>query len=248
MGLRALLAACLLALAVPVGATAQEAPARVQSPILTIDVDRLLGETRFGQRLQDDLRERTEALAAENERLRAELTAEERSLTERRPTMEVDAFRSEADAFDVRVQRIRAEQDAKQQALEASVEEGRQEFLTTVTPVLGRLMIERGAAVILQRRDVFLSASAIDVTEAAIAAINAQLGDGTGGPSEGPAPLPEAPAAEPEPPAPSPAEPEPAPEVPALPAPAPQPSEPGLSPADGPAAPGETAPVAPGGG
>jgi Skp family chaperone for outer membrane proteins len=195
MGLRALLLPLLLAFG-PLGAAAQDAPApraQVQSPILTIDADRLLAETRFGQRLSSDLRERTEALAAENERLRAELTAEERSLTERRPEMEVEAFRAEADAFDERVQRIRAEQDAKQQALEASVEEGQQRFLTAVTPVLGRLMIESGAVIILERRDAFLSASSIDVTEEAIAAIDAQLGDGTrsGSAAEEPLPAPE---------------------------------------------------------
>jgi hypothetical protein len=92
--------------------------------------------------------------------------------------MEIEAFRAEADAFDQRVQRIRTDQDAKQSALEADVEEGRQEFLNAVTPVLGRLMIETGGAVILERRDVFLSASLIDVTEEAIAAIDAQLGNG----------------------------------------------------------------------
>jgi Skp family chaperone for outer membrane proteins len=181
MRLGALILPALLVLA-PLGAAAQEAgpaPGQVQSPVLTIDVERLLAETRFGQRVAEDLRARTEALAAENERLRIELTEEERSLTERRPTMEVEAFRAEADAFDARVQRIRAEQDAKQAALAASIEEDRRTFLNAVQPVLGRLMIESGAAVILERRDVFLSASLVDVTEEAISAIDAELGDGS---------------------------------------------------------------------
>lgn len=178
----------------PLGAWAQQEarPAdQVQSPILTIDVERLLAETRFGQRVAEDLNARTEALAAENERLRIELTEEERSLTERRPTMEVEAFRAEADAFDARVQRIRAEQDAKQEALAASIEQDRRTFLNAVQPVLGRLMIESGAAVILERRDVFMSASLVDVTEEAIDAIDAELGDGSslsgpGAPEEAP--------------------------------------------------------------
>lgn len=179
MGLRALILPLILTLA-PLGAGAQEpsGPAQIQSPILTIDVDRLLAGTLYGRRMAEELRARTEALAAENERLRLELTGEEQSLTDRRPTMEVEDFRAEADAFDARVQRIRQEQDAKQQALEATVEEGRQRFLNDVTPVLGGLMIESGAAVILERRDVFLSASLVDITEEAIRAIDARLGDG----------------------------------------------------------------------
>jgi hypothetical protein len=40
-------------------------------------------------------------------------------------------------------------------------------------------MIDSGAAVILQRRDVFLSASLVDITDEAIAAIDTELGEGT---------------------------------------------------------------------
>lgn len=151
---------------------------QVQSPVLTLNVDRLLAETAYGQRLSADILERGERLDAENERIADELTAEERSLTERRPGMDADAFRAEADAFDQKVQRIRDEQDAKQRALEAAVAEGREAFLEVARPVLGELMRESGAAVIIERRDVFLSASLVDVTDEAVAAIDAAIGDG----------------------------------------------------------------------
>lgn len=180
MSVRALILLLLLSLA-PRPAAAQEPLARgqIQSPVLTIDAERLLAETRFGRRLAEDIRERAEALAAENERLQRELTEEERSLTERRPSMEMEEFRAEADAFDQRVQGIRADQDAKQSALEAELEEGRRGFLNAVTPVLGGLMIDLGAAVIMERRDVFLSASLVDITDEAVVEIDAQLGDGS---------------------------------------------------------------------
>ena len=178
MRLCALAAALLLGLASgPALAQDDLSMGQVRSPILTIDVDRLLAETDFGQRLGEDLNQQREALAAENRRIEAELTAEERGLTERRPSMEVEAFRAEAEAFDAKVQSIRTEQDAKEQALTHSVEQGRTEFLNAVTPVLAGLMIDSGAAVILQRRDVFLSASLVDITDEAIAAINAEFVD-----------------------------------------------------------------------
>lgn len=202
---RALLVSACLALPAGTGAAQEGLPlGQVQSPILTIDADRLIEGSLYGQRIAEDLGRRTEALAAENERLAQELQAEERSLTERRPLMEVEAFRAEAEAFDQRVQRIRAEQDAKQAALEDAVEQGRQVFLNAVSPVLARLMVESGAAVILERREVFLSAGLIDVTDEAIAAVDEALGDGRElvepgaapeAPGPAPAPQPSEPAA-----------------------------------------------------
>lgn len=184
MRVRGWMAALVLALA-PVVAPAQEdlSMGQVRSPVLTIDSDRLLAETQYGRSLNEELRLRTEALAAENERLRVQLTEEERRLTELRPTLEVDAFRAEAEAFDQRVQGIRAEQDAKERELEAAVSQLRGEFLNTVTPVLAQLMIDSGAAVLLERRQVILSAGLVEITDEAIAAIDAQVGTGEGAPA-----------------------------------------------------------------
>lgn len=151
----------------------------VQSPVLTIDPDRLFAETVFGQRVTSDINGDAAALDVENQRIQEQLTAEERSLTERRPTMAVEDFRIEADAFDQKVQTIREEQDAKERALQAAVTEGRNRFLAAATPILAQLMIDSGAAVILDRRSVFLGVGAVDITDAAIAAIDAALGDGT---------------------------------------------------------------------
>jgi Skp family chaperone for outer membrane proteins len=151
----------------------------VQSPVLTIDPDRLFAESLFGKRVAADLRVEAEALDAENQRIETELTEEERDLTLRRPTMPVEDFRIEAEAFDVKVQGIRDVQDAKERSLQEAVSERRATFLEAVTPLLAQIMRESNAAVILDRRSVFLGAGVVDITDRAIAAVNAQLGDGT---------------------------------------------------------------------
>ncbi|MGZ9812367.1 OmpH family outer membrane protein [Pseudoroseicyclus sp. H15] len=182
-----------LALGLPVGTVlAQGQPGgagfntgQVVSPLLTIDPDTLFAGTLYGQRINDELVQATEDLATENRAIEAQLTEEEQSLTRRRPTMEPDAFRAEAQAFDQRVQQIRAEQDAKERALQQIVAQGRDAFVRDASPVLGRMMLERGASVILDRRNVFLAVNALDITEDAIDAIDAALGDGS---EEGAAP------------------------------------------------------------
>ena len=158
---------------------AQDLPiGQVVSPVLVIDTDRVFTDSLFGQRIAATVLADSEALVAENRRIEAALTEEERSLTLRRPTMPVADFRAEADAFDERVQGIRSAQDAKQRSLQDGITTGREQFLQAVRPVLGQLMQEAGAAVILDRRTVFLAIGSIDITDLAIARIDAALGDG----------------------------------------------------------------------
>jgi Skp family chaperone for outer membrane proteins len=161
---------------------------QVRSPVLIIDTERVFTESKFGQRVAADVQRDSEALVAENRRIEAALTEEERSLTLRRPTMAVTDFRAEADAFDARVQGIRQAQDAKQRALQDGIVTGRDQFLQAATPILVQLMQDSGAAVILDRRSVFLGVGAIDITDQAIARINAEIGDGSALPAPVPPP------------------------------------------------------------
>jgi len=150
----------------------------LRSPVLLIDPERLFQESLFGQRVLDELRTESEALAAENRRIEADLTEEERSLTERRPTMEAEAFRQAADAFDAKVQDIRRAQDAKEKALQNAVNEGREAFFAAAQNIIGQLMVDAGSVVVLDRRSVFLSVGAIDITDSALETVNATLGSG----------------------------------------------------------------------
>ena len=93
--------------------------------------------------------------------------------------MDPSDFRIEADAFDAKVQAVRQGQDEKEQALQTSLTRGRDEFLSAVQTVLAEIMISRGAVVIVDRRNIVMQADLIDITEAAIAAIDQRLRDGT---------------------------------------------------------------------
>ena len=180
--LRAVLVA--LACGVPACAAAQTEPAaeaQVAAPaVLTIDVDRLFAQSQFGERLVREYTQEREDLATENRRIADALREEELDLAARRPSMNPDVFRAEADAFDEKAQAIRRAQDAKERALETLLTDGRDQFVEVTRPFLGDLMVERGAVAILDRRSVLLSLGRVDVTDEAIARINAAIGDGSG--------------------------------------------------------------------
>jgi Skp family chaperone for outer membrane proteins len=185
-----------LALAVTPVAAQQAQPGgelslgQVRSPVLTIDPERLYAESLFGQRVAAEIRTDAEALDRENQRIEQALTEEERGLTLRRPTMAVEEFRAAAEDFDSRVQAIREAQDAKERSLQQAVSQGQADFLEAATPILAEIMLDAGAAVILDRRSVFLGVGAVDITDRAIEAVNTRIGDGTAPPVEEPADAP----------------------------------------------------------
>ncbi len=189
-------------------ASGQEA-LQFPSPILTLDQEALYNGSLAAERISEEIERRGDELAAENREIEARLVAEELELTEMRPTMDPEAFGQLADAFDEKVQRLRAEQDAKTRELQRLRDRERQTFLRRISPILGEIVRERGAVVVLDRRSVFLSAESIDITQEAIDRINAAFEEGEALPGpdapepEPPAPVPTAPGDPGQPPSPA---------------------------------------------
>lgn len=153
---------------------------QIAPTILTVDIDRLFAQSMFGERIAQTYTETRVELNAENRRIADALREEELSLAARRAEMVPAVFLSEAEAFDEKAQGIRRAQDAKESALEDTLTQGRAQFVEVSRPILGQLMVDRGAYAILDRRSVALSLGSIDITDEAIARINEAIGDGTG--------------------------------------------------------------------
>lgn len=169
--------------ALPPGQTAV-----VPSPLVTISPDRLFSGTVYGKAVQARAEAATAALQAENRRIEADLATEEKSLTAQRPKLAPADFRVLADAFDAKVEAIRNAQDAKSQDLTRKNDAERKRFFETAIPVLGQLMTDLGAVAMLDKSVVVLSFDRIDITDKAIARIDAVLGDGSAQPAAPPAP------------------------------------------------------------
>jgi Skp family chaperone for outer membrane proteins len=152
---------------------------QIAPSIVTVDVDSLFTQSQFGRRIGQLYTEGREALALENRRIAGALRDEELTLAQQRPDMEPDVFLAEAEAFNDKAQGIRRAQDAKERDLEETLTNGRDQFLEAARPILGQLMVDRGAFAILDRRSVLLSLGSIDVTEAALERIDAAMGDGS---------------------------------------------------------------------
>lgn len=171
----------LLVLSAPVSAQQDSGLSNVgvvQSLVLTIAPERLYNESAFGKRIAREIEAEGAEIAAENRRIEADLTAEEKELTEIRDDLTTGDFRARAAAFDEKVQRLRREQDEKARALGQKADDARRALLTAAQPLLTQLMIDSGAVAVLDRRAVLLSVDSVDITDQAILRVDAQFGDG----------------------------------------------------------------------
>jgi Skp family chaperone for outer membrane proteins len=169
------LRACILAFAFALGqpTTAQD----VSATLLTLDQDRLFLESDFGKAVIEKDRAATAELEQENRLIEAGLVAEEQALTEARATLSAEEFTAKAEAFDAKVEQIRSEQDGKARKLTEGRDKDRQAFLQLAAPVLGELLRDKQAAVVLDKKLVILSLSSVDITDEAIARVNAALAE-----------------------------------------------------------------------
>lgn len=163
---------------------AQDSPNNTPpSSILTIDQEALFANSLWGKRVQDELSKASHDLQTENRKIEAELTAEEKSLTDQRPTMAAEQFRKLADDFDARVTGIRAAQDNKARDLSRLEDDERKAFAEAAFPIIGEIMVSRGAVAVLDKRAILLSIKAIDATAEVLKRVDAKLGSGPASPA-----------------------------------------------------------------
>lgn len=160
----------------------QAPPRAMPSGVLVLNQERLLAQSQYGQRIQRELEAASQALSQENREIEAQLTSEELRLTEQRPTMPPAEFRVLADEFDDRVEAIRSAQEAKNRSLQSQAEAAQARFFELSFPVLLDIVQGRGAAVLMDNRAVLLSAEGVDITDAALAGIDAAIGEGGAAP------------------------------------------------------------------
>ena len=175
---RAILAAALFCLGSAPSLAVSQDVGIVQSGILVVDPERLFEDSDLGRKMLSAHQAEREALAAENQTLAAELEAEEQRLTDIRADTSPEEFRDLADAFDERVQQIRADSERRVRDLERKRERMPVEFLNQVDQIILDIMRASGGVVLLDQRSVILRAEAVDITDRAIARINEEFGDG----------------------------------------------------------------------
>lgn len=145
------------------------APPHGSAAILILDFERFYASSAFSRRVNEEISAETVAIQAENDRIVAELLAEEKELTVLRGSLSADAFQDMAEAFDQKVTTLRAEPLEKERDLIRRQTEAQRVFLQAAQPILQKILAETGAAAIVDRRNTIMHISAFDITNLAIA-------------------------------------------------------------------------------
>jgi len=144
----------------------------------TLNEARLFAGSRFGQAMIQRFETAQLALAAENREIEAALTAREQELTRQRKVLSPEEFRRLADQFNAEVESYRRSQADKERALYLEHDADRRRFSVTSNDVLTRLMRDRGLYAIIAEDAIIIAFRGIDVTDALIARMDAEVGDG----------------------------------------------------------------------
>ncbi|MEX0970918.1 MAG: OmpH family outer membrane protein [Paracoccaceae bacterium] len=140
--------------------------------ILFINQERMLIESTLGRAILVLESEERAVLTAASEAIADELAAEETELTELRKTATPEDFRIRAEAFNLRVERVRAEQLEKDRAQTQRNEDRRRAFFGIAAQVLGDIMVQNRASAIMDRRSVLLFNTSLDITDLAVSRLD----------------------------------------------------------------------------
>ncbi|MEL6316059.1 MAG: OmpH family outer membrane protein [Pseudomonadota bacterium] len=167
-------AAALLAVAAAAGAHAQDAAAPA---VLVVNIDRVLKVSSAGASIQRQAEEMRDSFQRNLKEREDALLSEERSLAEVRESLDRDTFETRARAFEENVRKLRRDRREIGEGVQRAFFRATAELKRRLQPVLIEIMNERKAGVMLDTREVLLSATALDVTEEAIAKLDAVVGD-----------------------------------------------------------------------
>ena len=145
------------------------------SKMLFVNQNKLYSESIFGKGLEALFKEESSKLAVQNKKLTKKLQLEEQILTETRETISPKDFKSLAEEFNFRVEKVRREQKEKASLLKARLEQERKHFFKIVYPILLKFVADNGAYGILDSTVFIVANESLDITDRLINIINKEI-------------------------------------------------------------------------
>ena len=143
------------------------------SGVLIVSMDRILRESAAGSSVQEQAEALREGLRGALDDRRKQLRDEERELAQLRASLEREAFDERVADFETKVRELRRDEQRDSGRLQRAVGLARAQLREQLAGILVQLMTERGAGVMIDKKQVLVSANGLDVTDEAIKRLDA---------------------------------------------------------------------------
>jgi Skp family chaperone for outer membrane proteins len=199
----ALAALAVLAVAVDARGQRREAPDAVPAApdppiVIVVDFQSVVRNSAAARSIQDQINDLRRGYQQEFGRIEEELRAAETELTEARGTLSQEDFIDRRRAFEERVVEAQRAAQARRAALDEALNRAMDEVRQALVEVIAEIARESGADLVIDRAQVVLVDSGLEVSEEALAELDARLPDVEVMPPPPPSPSP--PSALPSPP------------------------------------------------
>jgi Skp family chaperone for outer membrane proteins len=166
--------AALFAAAAPAAAYAQ-APA--QGAVLVVDVNRVLTESAAGQSLQTQLKPQLDQAQARQQQLQQQFRTEQENLERAAAAKSVapETLQQQARDLQQRAATAETELQGRGQALQNAQNQGLQQIVNAMNPVVSTLLKERNAQIVLNRNATLQTIAGVDITNDVITRLNQSL-------------------------------------------------------------------------
>ena len=142
--------------------------------IVVVTVERILRESQIGRELRQAEQSLATRLQARVDAAKAALEAEEVELTKLRVDLTGEEFEERATEFDRRIRLVRREAQERANVLQRAFQEARAALVAALPPVLEKLRVESGAAIVVSADQVLAARPGIDLTGRAIELLDAE--------------------------------------------------------------------------
>ncbi|MEM9726130.1 MAG: OmpH family outer membrane protein, partial [Pseudomonadota bacterium] len=152
----------------PRPAIGRQSGAVARSDVLVVNMERIRRNAAAARSLESQADGIRAALRREFERRRDALSEEEKALAALQKSLEPDAFEARAARFEQQVRVLKLDRRRQGQALQLALRTASEQMDLALQPILAEIMAEREATIMIDNRNVVLSATALDVTQIAI--------------------------------------------------------------------------------
>jgi Skp family chaperone for outer membrane proteins len=158
------------------------APAAAQAPstgdgtvIIVVDLQRILREATAVQALQLQLGDAREAFQTEIRQREEELRRLDQELARERPTLPPEVYAERRQDLANQLAALQSDVQERRQQLDQAMNEGMRQVQSELLPVLQQITEEHGADLMLAKTSIVLVRPEFEVTDEALARLNARL-------------------------------------------------------------------------